>query len=256
MSSRLENIIRKFLLQNEFEIDGNKFKFLSVEPYDLHSNMAFKFKVDVILPRENMCYAVPKFDGNVQEILMNLWNYLGTQFSYSIDEILVNGKKPDYPVYITTEKQKQILFELNNELGRVELRGKDIRIDFNAGFRPAKDYFYELSDVNINFYFFVNASSFRELNYELRTPPGNEKPINPNLSKIDDLGAALSEEMNDSDRVRNDVDNIIYRVLEPDLRIMNVDDLYYNASFYVNKIDGLQTSGSDWGVFLTRDLFN
>jgi len=70
------------------------------------------------------------------------------------------------------------------------------------------------------------------------------------------LGAALSEEMNDSDRVRNDVDNIIYRVLEPDLRIMNVDDLYYNASFYVNKIDGLQTSGNDWGVFLTRDLFN
>ena len=246
MSSRLENIIRKFLLQNEFEIDGNKFKFLSVEPYDLHSNMAFRFEVDVTLPREDMCYAVPKLDGNVQEILMNLWNYIGTQFSYSIDEILVNGKKPNNPIYITTEKQKEIISRLNNELGRIELLGQDIRISFNAGFRPAKDYFYELSDVNINFYFFVNASSFQE----------EGKPINPDLNKIDDLGAALSEGMNDSDRVRNDVDSIVYSVLEPDMKIMNVDDLYYNSSFYVNKVDGLQTSGNDWGVYVSRELFN
>jgi hypothetical protein len=244
MSSRLENIIRKFLLQNEFEIDGNKFKFLSVEPYDLHSNMAFKFEVDVILPRENMCYAVPKFDGNVQEILMNLWNYIGTQFSYSIDKILVNGKKPNNPIYITTEKQKEIISRLNNEIGRIELTGEDIRVSFNAGFRAAQ-YFYELSDVNINFYFHVNASSFQE----------DGKPINPNIDKIDDLGTALSEDMNDSDRVRNDVDSIIYSVLEPDMKIMNVDDLYYNSSFYVNKIDGLQTSGSDWGVYTSRELF-
>lgn len=255
MSNRLENIIRRFLLENKFEIDGNQFKFLSVEPYDLHSNMAFKFKVDVILPRENMCYAVPKFDANIQGIFMNLWNYLGTQFSYSIDEILVNGKKPDNPVYITIEKQKEIISRLNNELGRIELKGKDIRIDFNAGFRPARHHFAELSDVNINFYFEVNASSFRELNYEKRTSPGNEKPINPNLNKIDDLGAALSEGMNDSDKVRNDVEEIIYRVLEPEMRIANIDDLYYNTGFYVNRIDGLQTSGDDWGVYISRELF-
>lgn len=245
MVSRIENIIKRFLLENEFKIDGNKFKFLSVEPYDLHSKMAFRFKVDVILPKENMCFAVPKFDGNIQEILMNLWNYVGTQFSYAIDEILVNGKIPEHSVYITPEKQKEILFDLNNEFGRVELRGKDIRINFNAGFRPAKREFYELSDVNINFYFDVNASSFQE----------NDEPINPDLNKIDDLGAALSEEMNDSDRVRNDVENIIYRILEPEMKIMNVDDLYYNALFYVNKIDGMQTSGNDWGVYLTRELF-
>ena len=245
MTSRIENIIKRFLLENEFEIDENRFKFLSVEPYDLHSKMAFRFKVNVILPRENMCYAVPKFDGNIQGILINLWNYIGTQFSYSIDEIFVNGKIPEYPIYVTPEKQKEILSSLNNDVGRIELRGKEFRVDFNTGFRPAKDYFYELSDVNINFYFTVQASSFQE----------NGKPINPNLDKIDDLGAAISGGMNDNDYIRNFVENVIYRILEPDMRVMNVDDLYYNVSFYVNKIDGIEVSGNDWGVYITRELF-
>jgi hypothetical protein len=244
MASRIENIIKRFLLENEFEIDGNKFEFLSVEPYDFHSRMAFRFKVNVVLPKEDMSYAVPKFDGNIQGILINLWNYIGTQFSYAIDEILVNGKKPENKIYITPQKQKEILSRLNNDMGRIELRGEDIRVSFNAGFRPAP-YLYELSDVNINFYFHVNASSFQQ----------GGKPINPNIDKIDDLGTALSEAMNDSDSVRNDVDNIIYDVLEPDLKIMNVDDLYYNSSFYVNKIDGIQTLGSDWGVFLSSEFF-
>lgn len=245
MSSRIENIIRRFLLENEFEIDGNKFKFLSVEPYDLHSRMAFKFEVNVILPRENMCYAVPKFDGDIQGILINLWNYLGTQFSYSINKILVNGKTPDNPIYITPQKQKEILTTLNNDIGRIKLRGENITVDFNAGFRPIREYLYWLSDVNIEFYFAIHASSFRE----------DGKPINPNLDKIDDLGTALSEGMNDSDSVRNDVESIIYRILEPDLKIHNVDDLYYNAGFTVTKIDGIDTSGNDWGVYLDRELF-
>jgi hypothetical protein len=245
MVSRLENIIKRFLLENEFEIDGNKFKFTSVEPYDLHSKMAFRFKVDVTLPRENMCYALPKFDKNVQDILINLWSYIGTQFSYSINEILVNGKIPKSEVYITSQKQKEIISRLNNDIGRIELRGREIKVDFNVGFRPNGDYFYELSDVNINFYFIVSASSFQE----------EGEPINPDLNKIDDLGTAIAEGMNDNDYIRNYVENVIYDVLEPDMKIMNVDDLYYSVSFYVNRIDGIETSSSDWGVYITRELF-
>ena len=61
--------------------------------------------------------------------------------------------------------------------------------------------------------------------------------------------------MNDNDYIRNFVENVIYRILEPDMRVMNVDDLYYNVSFYVNKIDGIEVSGNDWGVYITRELF-
>ncbi len=100
--------------------------------------------------------------------------------------------------------------------------------------------------MNINFYFIVSASSFQE----------EGEPINPDLNKIDDLGTAIAEGMNDNDYIRNYVENVIYDVLEPDMKIMNVDDLYYSVSFYVNRIDGIETSSSDWGVYITRELFS
>lgn len=245
MNNKLKNIVKKYLLNNDFQTDGNIFQFYFVEPFELCDKLGFRVKVNVMLPKKDMCYATPKFDGDIYEILNKIGDYVGERFSSSIDEILVNGEKPKNPIYITLEKQKELISRLNNDIGRVKLSGKDIEVDFNVAIRPANKIFYELSDININFYFNILASSFRE----------NEKPINPNLNTIDDLGAALSESLNDSDNFGNDVEDIIYRVLEPEMKIKNVDDLYYTAMFFCNKIDGIETSGMNWGYYLSRKFF-
>jgi len=76
------------------------------------------------------------------------------------------------------------------------------------------------------------------------------------MDKIDDLGAAMTEIINDRDGFRNRCDEIIYNVLEPEMRIGDVDELYYNSSYIVSKIDGMDTSRNSWGVYLDRAQFN
>lgn len=245
MDKKIENIIKRFLTENEFEIDGNKIKFLYVEPYDLHSKMAFKFGVDITLPIKDQSYALPKFSKDVESIIQNLWNYIGTPFSYSEEEMLINGQPPIDSVYISLRKQKEILFKLNEAYDRYVISKKDLHVSFNIGFKSAKDYLYMLSDVQIEFYFAMMCSSFTDK---------NNMPINPNLNKIDDLGAAISEDMNDEDGFRSGVEDIIYNALESELKISDAD-LYYNAMFYVDKIDGMKTAGSSWGVYLDRSMF-
>lgn len=246
MEKKIENIIKRFLTENEFEIDGNKIKFLYVEPYDMHSKMAFKFGVDITLPIKDQSYATPKFDKDIEGIFHNLWKYIGTPFSWSVEVMLINGEKPIDYVYISPQKQKELLFKLNEEYDRYVIIKKDFHIDFNISIESAKDYLYKLSDVQIEFYFRILCSSFTDK---------NNRPINPNMNKIDDLGAAISENMNDRDEFRSNVEGIIYDVLESELKINNVDDLYYNAMFYVDKIDGMKTSGQSWGVNLDRSQF-
>jgi hypothetical protein len=40
------------------------------------------------------------------------------------------------------------------------------------------------------------------------------------------------------------------------MRIGDVDELYYNSSYIVSKIDGMDTSRNSWGVYLDRSQFN
>ena len=245
MDKRIENIIKRFLTENEFEIDGNKIKFLYVEPYDLHSKMSIKFGVDITLPMKDQSYSLPKFSKDVEGIIQNLWRYLGVSFSYSEEEMLINGEKPIDSVYISPRKQKEILFKLNEEYDGYVISKKDLHVSFNIGFKSAKNYLYKLSDIQIEFYFAMTCSSFTDK---------NNMPINPNLNKIDDLGAAISEDMNDADGFRSDVEDIIFNALESELKIRDAD-LYYSAMFYVDKIDGMKTTGGSWGVYLDRYMF-
>lgn len=245
MDKKIENIIKRFLTENEFEIDGNKIKFLYVEPYDLQSKMLIKFGVDITLPIKDQSYALPKFSKDVEGILQNLWRYLGVPFSYSQEKMLINGEPPIDLVYISPQKQKEILFKLNEEHDRYSIREKDLQFSFNIAFKSAKDYLYKLSDVQIEFYFAMTCSSFTGK---------NNTPINPNLNLIDELGEAISENMNDRDAFRNDVEDVIYNALESELKISDAD-LYYNAMFYVDKIDGMKTLGSSWGSNLDKSMF-
>ena len=253
IEDNLLKVVKKFLIGNTFDVNGFIYRFLSVEHLEFFSKTTFKFTVNVDTPIVGQSYAVAKFDLDIERILMNLWKYFGMQFSYSIEKILVNGKpKNNNDVYISEEKQKELITTLNREIPEFVTTvqwmdsERPSNLSCNVSFRPQKEYFYSLEDVNIQFYFDLHLRNFQE----------NGKPFNPNMDKIDDLGAAMTEIINDRDGFRNRCDEIIYNVLEPEMRIGDVDELYYNSSYIVSKIDGMDTSRNSWGVYLDRTQFN
>lgn len=236
-------VVRKFVIGHTFEIDGFNYRFLSVKPYDLHDKQAFRFEVNVDTPVKGQSYVVAKFDGDIQSILLNLWKYMGLQFSYSIDKIFVNGKeKNERDLYITPQKQKQIVDVINKTINRVYLRSREINIDFDLSFRLGD---YRMSDVNMSFTFLVSVSDIKS----------GEKSLRPNWDKIDDLSSALWDDINDNDNLRSDAEEVLFEVLEPELQVRDMDDLYYSASFDIEKIDGMPVSPNSWGENMRKEFF-
>ena len=244
MNEGLIKVVKKFLIGNVFEIDGFNYKFLSVEPSEFRGNRKFKFKVNVDLPEKDYSYVVAKFEGDIENILANLWKYFSVQFYYSIDEIYVNGVKVDYrDIYITKSKLRELDEEVNNSIKRVYIRSKSMNIDFNASFKLDN---YYLSDVNnMTFDFRVEISDIKS----------EGKSIFPNMDTIDDLASSLWDYLNDNDDLRTDAEDEIYKVLEPQFKVGSMDDLYYSVSFYVTKIDGIFVNPKDWGGYLEKEYF-
>jgi len=243
MNEGLIKVVKKFLIGNVFEIDGFNYKFLSVEPYEFHNKSAFEFKVNVDLPEKNYSYVVAKFDGDIENILINLWKYFGVQFSYSIDEIYVNGvKRSDNDIYVTKNKLRELNEEVNDSINRVYVRSKEMNIDFNASFKLEE---YYLSDVNMTFDFRVEISDIKS----------EGKSIFPNMDTIDDLASSLWDYLNDNDNLRSDAEDAVYKVLEPQFKVGSMDDLYYSVSFYLTKIDGIFVDPKNWGGYIEREYF-
>lgn len=234
-------VVRKFLIGQTFEIDGFDYKFIKVEPYDLHSKTAFKFSVNVELPDKDQSYSTPKFDGDIQTILVNLWKYFDISFSYSIEEIFVNGKKGD-EIYVTPQKLKEIERIINDEYTRLYVYSKDFSIDFNTHFKLTN---YYMSDVNMTFVFDISISDIES----------EGKSIQPKMETIDKLATALWEDINDNDNLRSDGEDILYRVLEPEFKVGSMDDLYYSVYYNIDKIDGIDTDPDSYGGYIKRDYF-
>ena len=243
MEDNLLKVVRKFLVGNTFDIDGYKYRFISVEHLEFYSKTTFKFEVNVDTPVKGQSYVVAKMDGDIQGILMNLWKYFGVQFSYSIDKIYVNGKeKNEKDIYITPQKQKEIVKEINERIKRVYLRTRNINVDFDVSFRIGD---YYMSDVNMSFSFEVSI-------YNIKS---EGKSLRPNWDKIEDLSTALWDDINDNDNLRTDAEDVLYEVLEPELQVKDMDDLYYSASFDIVKIDGMPVSPTSFGGHIEREYF-
>lgn len=243
MNDSLIKIVRKFLIGNIFDIGGFEYKFLSVEPSEFYDKTAFKFVVNVNTPVKGQSYVIAKFDGDIQNILINLWKYFGTEFSYSIDEIMVNGVSvPENEVFISKEKQKELINRINFEFHRVHLSTKEINIDFKTNFKISE---YYLSDVNITFDFSVEISDIKS----------EGKSIYPNIDTIDDLAGAIMDELNDDDDLRNNLEEVVFDVLEPEIKIIEIDDLFYNVNCYPTKIDGIEVRANNWGGYIEKEYF-
>jgi hypothetical protein len=226
-------IFRKVLMEHSFNKDGYEYHFLSIEK--VPGGWAYDIVVNVVLPKKGQSYATPVFSNHIHEILSNIWKYVGSSFSYS-EKILVDGKEPvNKGVFISSEKQREVLSAMRKEIGKANVWTEKGWLTFNVYWKPMKD-FYELDDVNIDFNFNIEISNF--------TLDGHY--VKPNLEIADDVAGAVLNIMYDSDTLRDDINSVIYDAMGNEIDITNIDDLYYQARFFIVKMDGFEIF-QKWG---------
>ena len=226
----LQKLIKNMLMEEPFNVDGYLYDFMSVELNE--KGWAYDIIVNVILPKKGQSYATPVFSTHIHEILSNIWKYVGSSFSYS-EKILVDGKEPvNRGVFISTNKQREVLLSMRREINNVKVWTEIGWLTFDVNWRPMKE-FYQLDDVYIDFNFDIQISNFKL----------DGRYVKPNLEMADDVAGSILNVMYDSDILRDDINNVIYDVMGNEVDITNIDDLYYQARFYIVKMDGFEVNG-------------
>jgi hypothetical protein len=201
--------------------------------------------VNVVLPVKGQSYAIPVFSGHIHDILSNIWKYVGSDFSYS-EKILVDGKEPiSKGLFISTKKQREVLSTMRKEVKEVTLKTSIGRLTFDVYWKP-REKFYSLDDVYIDFDFHIEIKNFMiDSHY-----------VVPNLKNADEVAGTIQNIMYDTDYLRDELNNIIYEVMDNEMDITSIDDLYYQVRFYITKIDGFEVRGG-WGSHfnLEPDMF-
>jgi hypothetical protein len=226
-------VIKKVLMGYSFNKDGYEYRFISIEPDE--KGWSYDIVVNVDLPVKGQSYATPVFSGHIHEILTNIWKYIGTSFSYS-EKLLVNGKEPvDRGLFISEEKQKEVLFTMRKEIKEVTIWTAIGNLTFDVYWRPMREFYY-LDDVYIDFDFDIEIKNFLlDSHY-----------VVPNLDIADDVAGAILNVMYDSESLREEMNNVLYDVMSNEIDITSIDDLYYQARFYITKIDGFEVN-KKWG---------
>ena len=132
-------IFRKVLMEHSFNKDGYEYHFLSIEPDE--KGWSYDIIINVVLPEKGQSYATPVFSGHIHDILSNIWKYVGSSFSYS-EKILVDGKEPiKGGVFISSEKQREVLFAMRREVKEVTLKTAIGPLTFDVYWRPMEKFY-------------------------------------------------------------------------------------------------------------------
>jgi effector-binding domain-containing protein len=242
--TNLYKIAKKVLMSQSFFEDGYEYQFVKVELDE--DGFAFNITVNVILPKKGQSYATAVFSGGIHKILDNIWGYIGSSFSYS-EHILVDGKEPiNNGVYISPEKQNQLLFQLRKQIKRAEIitNNKNV-LSFDVQWIRDDKEFYKYNDVYVNLYFFIDLSNFKF----------DGKRVIPNLKIGDEIAGIISDNLYDDDSFKSRVDNIIYSVMNDEMDLRNIDDMYLEGLWHVRKLDGMEVFPTMRGYDITDNMF-
>jgi hypothetical protein len=228
--NRTASIVKKFLMSQPFFEDGFEYQFISVEP---DSDWAIKFTVNVLLPKKGQSFVVEKFSYDIGVIIENASRYIGEGISYT-ENILVEGRPiPENGVYINDEDCDEIIRSLNENVKQITLSNDKDVSDISAKisfYRNREKIFYSM-DVHeyIDFY----------LRYDISRIEYNNTPVRISEKMFDKFGEVFNDKLQDSTRFRDGLQDIIYRVLEPSIKIQDIE-VYINAQYWIDKIDGME----------------
>jgi hypothetical protein len=218
--------VKKYLQKEQFDINGYKYSFLKVES---DTDYTFEFTVNVKLPTKGQSYVRQKFEDDIEDIIRNLFQYLGDKFIYSTD-ILIDGEQA-HRLYITEDKKEELIQKLNKKVRSMVIDEDDYMLGFKTKWKP-----YE------NFYGYSDDTVYLNVDLEVDDFDYNGKPSIPKEPLIPHLRQFLNERLHENDSFIDSLDNIAYEVLENELGITPSDYIYIKVSFWINEIMGISKS--------------
>ena len=244
---------QKFLMTKPFVVNGNTYQFISVEPEGGVDHDNIQFTVNVVPPKKGGSYIREFFSQDISQIMEKLWAYFGGQFSY-YERILVDGKEAK-DSYISPEDRKEIIESLNQRIKRVKLsntivignfdRPKSLEANLSFRYNPHIGTNPDLDSNSIIFYFL----------YEVRDVKLNGKSVEINLHQYDTFAEVFNEKLLNEDSFRDEVDSIVYNVLNLD---MDYSEFYVQSHFWLDKVEGreVEVTGNSFTYNFTPKMFN
>jgi hypothetical protein len=233
---RIFKIVKKFLMYKPYFEDGFEYQFVSVELDDT----IIDFTVNVVLPKKGQSFSVDKFNRDISKIIRNISKYVGEPIVY-MEHILVDGRPvPKDGVYINPEDCDETIRALNENVKYITVTNNEIHtnrfsVGANISFKPQKGInFYEVdSDQYINIY----------LSYSLSNIKIEGNPVELDMKMVDKFAEVFNEKLQYSESFLNKLQDIIFRVLEPSLKIEDTE-IYYNPFYWISSVEGMETEAN------------
>ena len=241
------NLVKKYLLESIFEIDGFKYKFLDVQlksekEYSLNY---LKLVVNVTLPNKEQSYVQGKFDYDIQRIVESISQHVGP-IHISI-ETFVDGE-PTKEIYISQPQKRKILeklqeiFKGEGDLG-FDYEDKKLTSRLKPEFYPDSKNFYKDNGGDITLSFSLNLYDFKIDGKSVKCVP----------KYLNNLGSTLNDKFIDNDELRNRLESETMAVFEPEFFIGDTS-MFYSVQYWCGTLDGKEWSPA--GVLTSQGIFN
>ena len=239
-----DKLINKLFVGKTIKKDRFSYEFISSSINSDYNRV--NIRINVITPKKGQSYFKGVFENDVREIISkNVEPFIGKTL-YNL-YFYVDGH--DYEDMFISDEDKRKIFENLSKINEISILNNNIKFKAKVSFKEPKNYpWYKESYEGAIITFSYDI-------YDIRV--NGERP-GPNFGKdnkkIDILAQNINELLMDSERFREDVEEAVIVVLEPSMRILDGDDMYYTAYYYIDKIDGIKTTDNVWGDF-DYDLF-
>ena len=241
--------ILKFLqkyFKEPIEFEGIIFQYFDIEIEEGFAD-AFRFNVNVILPKENQSYLAQVLDSLIQDQIYEAYKFIGKTYSYTIvmdvnDEEIFNNTF----TFINKESLSEIIKKCNDEFGRIGITVFEGEKTLDMSCRLSWDKVpYDGIHENVNFYMKMELSDF-----EL-----DKTPVIPNPEKLNDVAGTLWSLLVDRDWFLPKMEDYIYEVISPETKIDKVEDVYAQVFIRVNRLNGIRVKQEERYGKIQTDFF-
>lgn len=241
--------ILKFLqkyFKDSIEFEGIVFEYVSIEIEEGFAD-AFRFNVNVVLPKENQSYIAQVLDSLIQDQIFEAYKFIGKTYSYTI-VMEVNDKElfNDTFTFINKKSLSEIIEKCNDEFGKIGITVFEGEKTLDMNCKLSWDKFpYDGIHENVNFYMKMELSHF-----EL-----DKTPVIPNPEKLDEVAGTLWSLLVDREWFLPRMEEYVYQVISPETKIDLVEDVYAQIFIRINRLNGVKVDQKENYNRLLPDFF-
>lgn len=229
-------LLKKNLLGKTIPQNGYLYEFKKVE----FDETLFLFTVNTILPVKGGGFLLEKIYDDVSEIVANIFNYIGQQFTISV-QVYVDGEDVDSS-FIPFDDVVKVYDEANSKDNHITvLMDKENVVKVILKYSPLRKFNNSVQfDDGIAFIVHVDVTSVLL----------NGVEVQPDLSFDTNESIFVSYL---TDHMTNKFEDTMYTILEPSFQFLDNENFYYNAYLNIKSYKGREIK--DVGVSATKKDF-